>query len=227
MDARGIIYNLKEAGRVGPRTMMALLDHFGSPEEVWEAEAEEMLKLPGIGEKTVERIIEGRLRYEETQQQLEGCEEQGVRVLTIVDPDYPEKLRQLGDPPLILYVRGKNDFPTGPAVAVVGTHEADVDGIRAAESWGEQIARREGVVISGLARGIDAAAHVGTIQAGGLTVGVLGCGFTKMYPPENSELAGQIGESGAVVSEYSLKTRVAVGRLMARNPVKQAFPTAA
>lgn len=219
MDDRGIIYNLKEAGRVGPRTMLALLDYFGSPEAVWDAEKSALLEIPRIGKKTVERIIEGRERAEETQNQMAGWEEQDVDIITILDPEYPERLFQLGDPPSLLFVRGKFDFSGEPLIAVVGTHEADAEGILAAENWSEQIARRGGVVVSGLARGIDAAAHVGTIQAEGTTIGVLGCGFAKMYPPENSTLAEQIAESGAVVSEYSPPTPVAVGRLMARNRV--------
>jgi len=219
MDDRGIIYNLKEAGRVGPRTMLALLEYFGSPEAVWYAEKSALLEIPGIGEKTVERIIEGRKRAEETQSQMAGWEEQEINIITILDRGYPEKLHRLGDPPSLLFVRGKFDLSDGPIIAVVGTHEADAEGILAAENWGERISRRGGVVVSGLARGIDAAAHVGTIQAEGTTIGVLGCGFAKMYPLENSTLAEQVAENGAVVSEYSPPTPVSVGRLMARNRV--------
>ncbi len=219
MDDRGIIYNLKEAGKVGPRTMLALLEHFGSPEEIWQAGAAALREIPGIGEKTVERVIEGRERGEKTQQQMAGWEEQDIEVITIIDPEYPQKLRQLADPPSLLFVRGRLDLSTGPAVAVVGAHEADVEGILSAENWSARIAKRGGVVVSGLARGIDAAAHVGAIQAEGTTIGVIGCGFANIYPPENSALAGQVAENGSVISEYSPPTPVSVGRLMARNRI--------
>lgn len=219
MDERAIIYNFKEAGRVGPRTMLALLEHFGSPEAVWEAEPEELLEIPRIGEKTVERLVEGRKQKDETQEQMAGLDEQDVHIITILDRDYPQRLSEIGDPPSVLFVRGKIDGSERPVVAVVGTHEADVAGILQAETLSEEIAKRGAIVVSGLARGIDAAAHVGTIQGGGATIGVLGCGFANMYPPENMTLAGQIAENGAVISEYNPATRVAVGRLMARNRI--------
>jgi len=219
MDDREIIFNLKEAGRVGPRTMLALLDHFGSAEELWEADGKELLEIPRIGEKTVERIMKGREQLEQTQHQLAGWEEQDIQVITLIDPDYPQRLRKLGDSPSLLYVRGNLDFCDRPLIAVVGTHEADAEGILNAENWGAKIANRGGIVVSGLARGIDAAAHVGTLQTEGTTFAVLGSGFANIYPPEHSALAGQIAENGAVLSEYSPPTRVSVRRLMARNRI--------
>jgi len=219
MNDREIIFNLKEAGRVGPRTMLALLEHFGSAEELWEADERELLEIPRIGEKTVERIVEGRKKQEQTQEQLTGWEEQGIQVITLVDPDYPAPLRILGDSPSLLYVRGNLDFGDRPLIAVVGTHEADAEGILSAENWGAKIANHGGIVVSGLARGIDAAAHVGTLQSEGTTFAVLGSGFANIYPPEHNALAGQIIENGAVLSEYSPPTRVTVGRLMARNRI--------
>ncbi len=219
MDDRTIIFNLKEAGRVGPRTMLTLLDYFGSPEAVWEAEPEELSQIPRIGEKTIERIIEGQKLIDETREQMAGLDEQDVHIITILDPEYPPRLAKIGDPPSVLFVRGEIDWQAGPVVAIVGTHEADETGIMSAENLGAAIAKRGAVVVSGLARGIDAAAHVGTIQAGGTTIGVLGCGFARMYPPENSLLAGQVAENGAVISEYNPQTRITVGRLMARNRI--------
>jgi len=219
MDDRGIIFNLKEAGRLGPRMLLALLEYFGSPEELWEAGEAALLEVPRIGEKTVKRIVDGRKKWEQTQNELAGWEEQDVQVITLVDADYPQRLRTLGDPPSLLYVRGNLDFGDRPLIAVVGTHEADAEGILASENWGAEIASRGGIVVSGLARGIDAAAHVGTLQAEGTTFAVLGSGFANIYPPEHSALAGQIVENGAVLSEYSPPTRVSVGRLMARNRI--------
>lgn len=219
MDERAIIYNLKEAGRVGPRTMQALLRHFCSPEAIWEAEPEELAQVPRIGDKTVERIIEGRKHQDETQEQMIGLDEQNIDIITFLDKNYPPRLAKIGDPPSVLFARGRMTNADGPIVAIVGTHEADADGILQTEKLSEEIAGRGAVVVSGLARGIDAAAHVGALQAGGTTWGVLGCGFAQMYPPENSILAGQIAESGAVLSEYYPSTKVAVGRLMARNRI--------
>ncbi len=219
MESREIIYNLKEAGRVGPRTMLALLRHFGSAEAVWEAKADELATIPRIGEKTIERILEGRKQKDETLEQMAGLDEQEIHILTMLDSDYPVRLTQIGDAPSVLYVRGKIIEPEGPVVAIVGTHEADTDGVMLAEKLSEEIAKRGAVVVSGLARGIDAAAHVGTLQADGTTFGVLGCGFKHMYPPENGILAEQITENGAVPSEYYPTKKVAVGRLMARNRI--------
>ncbi len=219
MDNRAIIFNLKEAGRIGPRTMLALLDYFGSPEGIWEASPEELLAIPKIGEKTVTRLVEARQLRDQTQMELEALEEQGLQIVTILDPEYPARLRDLGDAPSLLYVRGSLDIFAGPVIAVVGTHEADPAGILNAENWSARLAKRGAVVVSGLARGIDAAAHVGTLQVGGTTVGVLGSGFARMYPAEHGELSSQVAESGAVFSEYSPQTPVIVGRLMARNRI--------
>jgi len=219
MDERAIIYNLKEAGRVGPRTMLALLRHFGSPEAIWDADSAELSQVPRIGEKTVANIVEGRKLEDEIRQQMNGLDEQDIDVITIVDAHYPSRLSTIGDPPSVLFVRGKIPDVKQTVVAIVGTHEADVEGILQAEKLSAEIAGRGAVVVSGLARGIDAAAHVGALQAGGKTLGVLGCGFAQMYPPENGTLAEQIAEKGAVLSEYCPSTKVAVGRLMARNRI--------
>ncbi len=217
MDDRSIVFNLKEAGRVGPRTMIALLRHFQSAQAIWEASPEELREIPRIGRKTVEQIVEGRKQRDHTLQMMMDLEEQDIQVITLVDREYPLRLRMIGDPPSVVYVRGTLNGSETPTVAVVGTHEADAEGILSSENWGDRLAREGATIVSGLARGVDAAAHVGAMQAGGRPLAVLGCGFTRLYPPEHGELAGQIAENGAVISEYRPDTSVSVGRLMARN----------
>jgi DNA processing protein len=154
-------------------------------------------------------VQETTLRQEITPAELEGYSEmigelegQGVRVLTILDEDYPRNLREVYNRPPFLFVRGELSTEDEQAVAVVGTRRASPEGIREAGSLASQLAERGVTVLSGLALGIDAAAHSAALAAGGRTVAVMGTGIKRIYPAQNRELADEIVRAGALVSQF-------------------------
>ncbi|MBI4004296.1 MAG: DNA-protecting protein DprA [Candidatus Omnitrophica bacterium] len=140
-----------------------------------------------------------------TEHELSLARQAGVCLVTREQPAYPKLLREIHDPPLVLYIRGT--LPAEElAVAIVGSRHASLYGMQAAERLAYELALRGITIISGLARGIDSAAHRGALKAGGRTVAVLGSGLANLYPPEHAELAAQIAERGAVISEYPMET---------------------
>lgn len=186
---------------LGRVSVPGLVQHFGSARSLFAATAEELLATHLCSEKQAYNFVEHRkedlpLRLEEF------CRRSGVRIVTIFDMEYPASLRQISDPPIVLYVKGQ--LPSnGYHVAVVGSREATPYGIKAAQYFAGELARRGLVIISGGARGIDTAAHQAALDAGGITVAVLGCGININYPAENKRLFNDIVDAGgAVISEY-------------------------
>jgi DNA processing protein len=145
-------------------------------------------------------------------------EASGVRLLTFLDAEYPRRLFEIGDPPPLLYLRGT--MPAWePAVAVVGSRRATREGLKAAERLSSELAAAGVLVVSGLARGIDTAAHRGALAGGGATVAVLGCGVDVDYPPENRPLVQQITENGCILSEFSMGTQPLAEHFPRRNRI--------
>lgn len=188
---------------IGPARLGRLVSAHGSIENVFSLGAEK-LKLEGIPDKVASNM-EGweKLPWKE---EIELCRKNGLRPVTPSDPEYPARLREIYDPPYILYARG--EMPdTDMSLAVVGTRTPSTYGTRMAEKLSMELAYWGFTVVSGLARGIDAAAHRGALKGKGRTVGIIGSGFGHFYPRENLELAGRISESGAVLSEFSFSTK--------------------
>lgn len=136
--------------------------------------------------------------------EIAGCHEKGIAIVTFEDIAYPERLRRLPDPPAFLYVKGRISCEDEDAVAIVGSRKASPYGLHVAGMLGREMARAGVTVISGLARGIDTAAHDGALEGGGRTIGVLGSGIDVVYPRENARLFGRLAGSGAVVTELPL-----------------------
>ncbi len=210
---------LREKAKVGPKGFQQLLMSFGSPENVYKASKEELLSLPRMNPEKAEQILKSQDLLPEIEEHLLYLEEQGIGVLTILDDDYPQQLKQIDDPPPLLYFKGEFPIQSIQSVAVVGTHNATAEGIETAVQIGKELAQRGVVVVSGLAKGIDAAAHVGAISQGGKTYAVLGSGLNKIYPSDNVTLAKEISQNGALITEYNLDVPVKVGQLMARNRI--------
>ena len=137
--------------------------------------------------------------------EIELASSSGVRIVTFFDEDYPALLKEIFDPPTHLYIKGELPANSDTCLAVVGSREASVHGLDMAHAMGRDLAAAGAVVVSGLARGIDSAAHRGALEAKGRTVAVLGCGLSRMYPPENKKLSEEIAKHGAVVSEFPMK----------------------
>ena len=185
---------------LGTGKKLELLDQLGTPEGICYADDEELAR-SGADRRAIESIRGTSL--EEADRILGECQRLGLRVLTIQDTEYPDRLRNIYDPPLVLYVRGHMPlFDEELAVAMVGTRDCTPYGIMAAEDLSYAMTRQGALIVSGLAAGIDAAAHRGALRSGGVTAAVLGNGHDVVYPKENRYLYEDIAVSGVILSEY-------------------------
>lgn len=190
---------------IGAARLRALLDYFGDLELAWKAPMHE-LQQAGLDRRSIVNLVKLRDGLD-LEAEVRRLERQGVKALTWEDADYPPNLRQVYNPPPVLYVRGSIEARDEWAVAIVGTRRASVYGKEAAQMLSAGLAKAGVTVVSGLARGIDTVAHRSCLEAGGRTLAVLGCGVDIVYPQENARLAAEIVERGALVSEYPLGTR--------------------
>lgn len=185
---------------VGPRLYHLLIGRFGSPQAVFAASEDELLSVPGVGRRLLQRLRTPP-SLAEAEQLLQQCTEAGIDILWVEHVCYPRLLKEIPDPPLVLFMRGELKSQDELAVAIVGTRHASTYGLKMAERLAAGLARAGVTIISGLARGIDAAAHRGALAAGGRTIAVLGNGVERIYPPEHTALAEEILEQGAILSE--------------------------
>lgn len=203
---------------VGPVTFANLVDRFGSPEAALAADEQALMTVPGIGPIIARRIVQSRDSVD-LAGELELIDKLGLTVLTTHDSRYPFALRHVPDPPAVLYVQGELRESDAVAVAIVGSRRCSRYGHEQAERFAHLLARAGITVVSGMARGIDAAAHAGALAGGGRTVAVLGCGLARNYPPEHDALRERIAAGGAVVSELPLRTDPEAGNFPTRNRI--------
>jgi len=198
---------------VGSRTAAFLIDRFGSPSTCFEASAAE-LESAGLGREAIGSLKSAEPK-DTAERELEGLVPLGGIALTLADERYPSLLRETYDPPIVLYAKGNVSRAFDqPAVAVVGSRWCSTYGRNVAQMLGRNLGERGVTVVSGLARGIDSAAHRGALEGMGITVAVMGTGLDTVYPKENRKLAEQIIEHGALITEFPLNTP----------PVSQNFP---
>lgn len=202
--------------RVGPLARRALLDRFGSPDGVFAASAAELAEVAGIGAKKAAAIV-AMAASDEPQRLLELCADRDVGILRQGATGYPPLLATIHDPPGLLFARGELLACDALAVAIVGSRHATAYGKRMAWQLAGGLARAGFTIVSGLARGIDAAAHRGALDAGGRTIAVLGSGVLAVYPPEHEPLAAEVVARGAVVSEVPPLEAPARGAFPQRN----------
>lgn len=203
--------------RVGGARIGRLVEHFGSVASAWDA-GERELRAAGLPADAVASILSERPKID-IDAELERLARHGVRPLTLDDDEYPRLLRHIPSPPPILYVRGEM-LPTDElAIGIVGTRRATSYGADMAARIAADLAHAGVTVVSGLALGIDTVAHRSTLDAGGRTIAVFGCGLDTIYPPRNRNLAERIVENGAVVSEYPLGTRPDARNFPVRNRI--------
>ena len=183
------------------QTRLALLRHFPTPEDVYYADPEEVLLTEGITREQA-KLLEDK-DCSGADRILADCQRLDLDILTIQDAGYPNRLRNIYDPPCLLYVRGRLPaFDDEASIAVVGTRDCTPYGISSAEKLGYGLAAGGAVVVSGLARGVDSAALRGALRAGGTVTAVLGNGLDVVYPPENQYLYEDVAAAGALISEY-------------------------
>src|SRR5438477_197719 len=199
---------------MGPVRLRKLLEVFETPDRVLAAKRDALRAVEGIGREVVDQILNWESLVD-LPAELQRVRDFGATVITAESPLYPRQLREIHAPPIVLYVWGELTERDQHAIAVIGSRRTTHYGLESAKKLAYQLAYAGLTVISGLARGIDTAAHQGALAAKGRTIGVIGSGLSKLYPPENAALAQKIrGGNGAVVSEFSMEIE----------PDRQTFP---
>lgn len=197
---------------IGSIRLKKLLDFFGKPENILKAPTEKLMAVSGIGEKIAHKICS--LQKQDLDKEFRLAKKHSLKILTFEDKDYPENLKNISDPPIILYVKGELKPEDKLSFSIVGSRRASFYGLSNAQRFSADLSRKGFTIISGMAYGIDTYAHRGALKAGGRTIAVMGSGFNHIYPEENKELAEEISKSGAVISEFPISTL----------PLKQNFP---
>lgn len=198
--------------------MLGVLDHFGTPEAAHFADPAEYDLIPGLTEVGRASLLDKSL--ESAERILADCDRLGQRILTFGDAGYPERLRNIYDPPAVLYLQGKDiDFDDQVVIGLIGTRAPSGYGIAQAQRLGHDLAAQGAVVLSGLARGLDSEALRGALRGGGTVCAVLGCGLDVIYPRENRFLYQDVAAAGLLVSEYPPGTEVKGSNFPVRNRI--------
>ena len=198
---------------VGHQSIQRLLAAFGSAQRALDATLEELARVEGLTANISQRLIAGRSRVS-VDRELELIEAHNCRLVTFNDSAYPALLKEIPDPPPLLYVRGELGEPDAPSITIVGTRSPTTYGKRISRQFSQQLAENGVTIISGIARGIDRWAHQGALDANGRTIAVSARGLSQIYPEENRDLADRIMKSGALISEFS----------MMKPPLRENFP---
>jgi DNA processing protein len=203
---------------LGPTRVRKLVEHFGSAERVFHASLTE-LEATGMPVASAQSLATGK-SLELALQECAKAAECGAKIIVLDDPSYPARLKEIYDPPVVLFVRGSVEALSSPGIAMVGTRHPTPYGLGMAERLSKDLAARGLVIISGMARGVDTASHRGAIASGGKTVAVFGTGIDVIYPKENSRLAEQIlSLGGSLISEFPIGTFAAPQNFPIRNRI--------
>jgi DNA processing protein len=197
---------------IGSIRLKKLLESFDQPEDILKSPQEKLIRVCGIGEKIASRICS--LKKEDLDKEFALAKKYGLKIITQEDKDYPENLKNIYDPPIVLYIKGELKERDKISIAIVGSRRASFYGLCCAENFAGDLSHRGWVIVSGMARGIDTYAHKGALKQKARTIAVMGSGFKHIYPPENKELVEEIAKDGAVISEFPINTE----------PLKQNFP---
>ena len=202
---------------IGAVRFQALQNHFGDLSVAWQAPTE-ALQAAGLSPKLAERVVQIRDSVD-LEKVMSRTSAQGIQILTWEDEAYPSRLKEIDQPPPVLYVRGALSKEDAWAVAVVGTRRVSAYGRQVTEELAALLANNGVTVVSGLARGVDAIAHQSALKAGGRSIAVLGCGVDKIYPPEHTQLAEKMILSGALLSDYAPGTPPDAANFPPRNRI--------
>jgi len=205
MNPRKAYITLNMMEGIGPVKVRAMIDALGSPDAILAANAAELRCVKGIGPELARRITSPEERPD-ADREIKRAENIGARIVTFLDDEYPARLKEIHDPPLALYVRGTFETFDRHSIAIVGSRRTTLYGRTVADRLAYQLAKAGLMVVSGLARGIDTAAHEGALKGGGRTGAVIGSALDHLYPPENRALSQKIEKSGYLMSEFPLGT---------------------
>jgi DNA processing protein len=203
---------------IGSVLIKRLLERFKTPEAVFRAPFRELLEIEGLGEKVAQAIRIGPVE-KLVEKELSLIDEVGGKIVTLKDDSYPRRLKDIYDPPALLYVRGELKKEDELAVSIVGSRKTSPYGRWITERMSQELASNGVTIVSGMARGIDSVAHLGAMAGGGRTIAVLGCGVNVIYPPENRNLFTRIIDQGAVLSEFPMGAPPEGGHFPKRNRI--------
>ena len=202
MTSLEALVGLNKIGDIGSVRLEALLKSFDCPEKIINAPLDKLFSVQGIGGYIAQRIH--TLGKEEIDNEFKACRKLGLGLISIDDPQYPVNLKNIPGSPIVLYVKGKLEEADRLGLAIVGSRRASYYGLNIAQKFAAELSAQGLTIVSGMARGIDTAAHKGALKANGRTIAVIGSGFNYIYPEENIELAEEISKNGAVISEFSV-----------------------
>ncbi|CAB9541361.1 Rossmann fold nucleotide-binding protein Smf possibly involved in DNA uptake [Bathymodiolus brooksi thiotrophic gill symbiont] len=212
---------LLKAPRVGTRTFYKILKIFETPEAVFLASESERKKSGLFRQETLKFLTQNDASL--VQADLDWMQTDGCHILTLIDKDYPEQLKTIIDPPPVLYVRGDVACLSKPQLAIVGSRNPSAGGTQNAYDFAQSLARLDIVIISGMASGIDASAHIGALEADAQTIAVCGTGLDRIYPAKHKSLAHQISTKGALISEFCIGTSPLANNFPRRNRIISAL----
>lgn len=205
--------------KLGSIKKQRLLERYHHPKEIWKCRKEDLIAIEGIGEKVAKEILSTTYR-EDLETIADKMKKEQIELITIFNKDYPEKLKDLYDKPITLYVKGNKKILNEFGLAMIGCRENSDYGKQVATAIAKGLAKQKIITISGLAKGIDCISHKATLQAGGKTIAVIGSGLDIIYPYENKNLANEIIKTGgALVSEYPLGVKPEKIHFPARNRI--------
>ncbi len=204
---------------LGSKRKQELLKIFKTPQTIYNLKREELIKVKGIGDNCVNRILNAQIKRS-LNEHIEYMVNNHIDLITMYDKEYPHILKQIYDFPVSLYVKGNKDILNKDSIAIIGCRQASIYGIKAAKYFSFNLANANINIVSGLAKGIDSYAHIGALSASGKTIAVIGNGLDSIYPKENFELSQMIVQnSGAIISEYPLGTKPEKLNFVARNRI--------
>ncbi len=203
---------------LGPINQFKLLKQYLLPENIWNLDKMQILQC-GINEKLANEILNG-VHRKNLEKYLEYMYKNKIELINIYDKNYPAKLKEIYDPPLILYLKGNKEILNENNIAVIGCRQCSEYGKRSAQRIAEELSKNTINVVSGLARGIDTYAHIGALKEKGKTIAVVGCGLDTVYPPENIKLFNEIvNAQGVIISEYVIGQKPVPNNFPARNRI--------
>ena len=208
---------------IGLRMQQLLANRFGTPAGVFAVSSEQWQQVSGIGAKLAAAIADQR-SHDAAERELARCRELGIELILQEASEYPTMLAEICDAPRVLYCRDQLEAQDELAVAIVGSRRCTLYGRQQAERFANALSRAGMTIISGLARGIDAAAHRGALAAGGRTIAVTATGLARVYPPEHEELAEQVSAQGAILSESPIQQEPLPGLFPQRNRIISGLP---
>lgn len=226
IDRKSIIMAITEEGGIGPKMFQQLLIRVGPPEDLLKVSPTDLDGIPRLGAEKIDRLLRSLENIDFFTERLYDYTANDIHVTSFLDDDYPQMLRAIGDPPPLLYYMGNWDVWSRKYVALVGTTRATQAGLRLAVDLAKELVKRGFGIVSGLASGIDSAAHLAALKEQGSSIAVLGCGLLNIYPAENKSLAEMIAGSGILISEYQPFKKVSKSRLVLRNRLISAFSNA-